>query len=176
MRWDIFGGRTERHNRLEYFNPDATNSADGVSYTGAEVYVDSGNRSPFTTNLKDFGPRLGFAWQPASNWWCGAAAGFYFGPSAEMVGNASLDSDGFASQTFWDATCINADGNTVYNGTSQCEGATGGPAPSTTGIYSLTDPFPQGVVPLISSPTGTGKQPWQHAEHHAALAAHAGDV
>ena len=36
----------------------------GVSYTGAEVYASSGNRSPFTANLKDFGPRLGFSWQP----------------------------------------------------------------------------------------------------------------
>ena len=60
LRWDIFGGRTERHNRLEYFNPNATNTASGVSYTGAEVYVNGGNRSPFTTNLKNFGPRLGF--------------------------------------------------------------------------------------------------------------------
>ena len=39
LRWDIFGGRTERHNRLEYFDPKATNTASGVSYTGAEVYV-----------------------------------------------------------------------------------------------------------------------------------------
>src|SRR5271166_826393 len=64
LRWDIFGGRTERHNRLEYFNPTVTNTVNGVSYTGAEVYVNGGNRSPFTANLKNFGPRLGFAWQP----------------------------------------------------------------------------------------------------------------
>ncbi len=31
LRWDIFGGKTERHNRLEYFNPTATNTASGVS-------------------------------------------------------------------------------------------------------------------------------------------------
>ncbi len=43
---------------------DRTQS-DGVYYTGAEVYVSSGNRSPFTTNLKDFGPRLGVTWQVA---------------------------------------------------------------------------------------------------------------
>ena len=27
LRWDIFGGRTERHNRLEYFDPTVTNTA-----------------------------------------------------------------------------------------------------------------------------------------------------
>jgi hypothetical protein len=157
VRWDIFGGRTERHNRLEYFNPNAASSVNGVSYTGAEEYVGSGNRSPFTTNLKDLGPRLGFAWQPASKLVIRGGAGFYFGPSAEMVGSANLDSDGFASQTFWNATCFNADGNTVFNGSSGCGAQMApGDAEVFNGPYSLTDPFPQGVVPLISSPTGLG--------------------
>jgi hypothetical protein len=72
-----------------------------------------------------------------------------------MVAGTGQDSDGFSSQTQWDATCFNADGNTTYNGTSGCQGAAeGAPAPSTTGIYSLSNPFPNGVVQLISSPTG----------------------
>jgi hypothetical protein len=157
LRWDIFGGKTERHNRLEYFNPTATDTVNGVSFTGGEVFVSSGNRSPFTTNLTNLGPRLGVSWQPANHLVVRGGGGFYFGPSAEMVGNSSLDSDGYSSVTSWNATCYNADGNSVYNGTNQCVGAAGGsPAPSTTGIYSLTDPFPAGVVPLISSPTGLG--------------------
>jgi len=154
IRWDIFGGKTERHNRLEYFAPTAAANLNGVNFTGAEVYANGGSRSPFTTNLTDFGPRLGFAWQPATRLVVRGGGGFYFGPSAQMVGGAGLDSDGYSSSTNWNATCFNADGNTVYNGTNQCVGATGGPAPSTTGIYSLTDPFPTGVVPLINSPTG----------------------
>ncbi|MFP5228020.1 MAG: carboxypeptidase regulatory-like domain-containing protein [Acidobacteriota bacterium] len=155
LRWDIFGGRTERHNRLEYFDPNASGSANGVSYTGAEVYVNGNHRSPFTTNLKDFGPRLGFAWQPMSHLVVRGGAGFYYGPSPEMVGSATLDSDGYSSVTNWDATCLNADQNTVYNGTSACLGAApGSPAPSATGIYSLSNPFPNGVVPLITSPSG----------------------
>src|SRR5260370_2552970 len=48
LRWDIFGGKTERHNRVEYFDPKAAGSVNGVSYTGAEIYAGSGNRSPFT--------------------------------------------------------------------------------------------------------------------------------
>ncbi|MGA7245446.1 MAG: carboxypeptidase regulatory-like domain-containing protein [Terracidiphilus sp.] len=157
LRWDIFGGRTERHNRLEYFNPTATNTVDGVNYTGAEVYVTSGDRSPFATNMKDFGPRLGIAWQPAKALVIRAGGGFYYGPSPHMVGGTGLNSDGFSSQTTWNATCLNADGNTVFNGTSSCNGAAAGsPAPSFTGIYSLSNPFPGGVVPLISNPTGLG--------------------
>jgi hypothetical protein len=157
LRWDIFGGKTERHNRLEYFDPNAASTVSGVSYTGAEVYASSDNRTPFDINRADFGPRLGFSWQPVKHLMVRGGAGFYFGPSAQMVGTASLDSDGYSSVTNWDATCLNANGNTVYNGTSACVGAAAGsPAPSNTGIYSLSNPFPAGTVPLISAPKGLG--------------------
>ncbi|HUY82459.1 MAG TPA: carboxypeptidase regulatory-like domain-containing protein [Acidobacteriaceae bacterium] len=153
LRWDVLGGRNERHNRLEYFNPTASGAADGVSYTGAEVYVNSGNRSPFATNLGDVGPRLGITWQPATHLVVRGGGGIYYGPSPEMAANGSLNSDGFSSVTNWNATCYNNDGNTTYNGTSGCAGAApGSPAPSTTGIYSLSNPFPNGVVPVFSAP------------------------
>jgi len=157
LRWDIFGGRNERHNRLEYFDKNATNSVAGVSYTGAEAYVTSGNRSPFATNLTNFGPRLGFAWQPTEHLAVRGGAGYYYGPSTQMVSSAGFDSDGFASRTQWNGTCYNADGNTIYNGTSGCVGAgAGSPAASVTGISSLSNPFPNGVVQLIHNPTGLG--------------------
>ena len=123
LRWDIFGGRTERHNRLEYFNPTVAASASGVDFNGAEVYVAGGNRTPFTKNLKDFGPRLGISWQPVTHLVVRAGGGFYFGPSAQMVGSANLNSDGYSSTTNWNSTCFNADGNTVFFGTSACNGA-----------------------------------------------------
>jgi hypothetical protein len=155
LRWDIFGGLTERHNRLEYFDQSAQYTASGVALTGGEVYVTGGNRNPFTTNMKDFGPRLAFSWQPVTHWVVRGGAGIFFGPTAENVNNAHY-SDGYSSITNWNATCFNADGNSTFNGTSACvNAAPGSPAPSTTGIYSLTDPFPQGVVPTFqSSPTG----------------------
>jgi len=157
LRWDIFGGRNERHNRLEYFDANATNTVAGVQYTGAERYVTSGSRSPFKTNLTNFGPRLGFAWQPAEHLAVRGGAGFYYGPSTQMVSSATFDSDGFASSTQWNATCYNADGNTVFNGTASCVGAAeGSPATSVTGNYSLSNPFPGGVVQLIQNPTGLG--------------------
>lgn len=153
LRWDIFGGRTERHNRLEYFNPTVQASASGVNYTGAEVYVNGSNRSPFQTNFTNFGPRLGFSWQPQSHLVLRGGGGIYFGPSAQMVGSASLDSDGYTSNTTWNATCFNADGNTVYNGSPACTGGAS-PVDNFTVPYALNNPFPSGVVPLISAPTG----------------------
>lgn len=155
LRWDIFGGRTERHNRLEYFNPNASNTVDGVTYYGAEEYVNGSHRSPFNTNMANFGPRAAFAWQPVNHLVVRGGGEINYGPSPEMVAGALQDSDGYSTSTNWDATCFNDDGNTVYNGTSGCSGAApGSPAPSPTGIYSLSDPFPNGVVPLLQSPSG----------------------
>ncbi len=149
LRWDIFGGRNERSNRQEYFNPNVNNTFDGVSYTGAEVYANSSNRSPFTTNLKDFGPRLGFAWQPITHLVVRGGAGFYYGPSTHNVGSAGLNTDGFASSTTWQSTCSNADSNTVFNtGNAPC---VAGAADNFTGAYSLSNPFPNGVVPVFTS-------------------------
>ncbi len=153
LRWDIFGGKTERHNRLEYFNPTAAGSASGVSYTGAEIYAGSNNRSPFATNLNNFGPRLGFSWQPATRLVIRGGGGFYYGPSAQMVGGTGLDSDGFSSQTTWNATAWNQDPNTIAwdcANANVCSGDQG----NTTLISSLSNPFPNGVVPTITAPTG----------------------
>jgi hypothetical protein len=154
LRWDIFGGRNERFNRQEYFDPTATNTVDGDAYTGAEIYANGSNRSPYTTNLRNFGPRLAFAWQPVTNFVVRAGAGIYYGPSTENVASALVNTDGFSSQTTWNGTCANSDGNTVFNGTS-CGVNTGSATDVFTGPYSLSNPFPTGVVPILtSSPSG----------------------
>ena len=155
VRWDIFEGKTERHNRLEYFNPSAQNTVDGVAYTGAEVYVTGADRSPFTTNLTNFGPRLGFSLQPFQHLVVNGGGGIYFGPSVQMVGSALFDSDGFSTGTYWNATCLNADGNTVYFNDPACTGGVSAPDVFTN-AYALNNPFPAGTVPILSSPSGLG--------------------
>ena len=155
LRWDIFGGRNERFNRQEYFNPNVSNTLNGVSYTGAEIYVNGSNRSPFTTNLHNFGPRLAFAWQAIQHLVVRGGAGFYYGPSTHNVSNA-INTDGFSSATPWNGTCFNADGNSVF-------GLNGAPCPTPTpgvynGAYSLGNPFPAppgtpgGIIPVFTTP------------------------
>ena len=153
LRWDIFGGRTERHNRLEYFNPAISASASGVNYTGAEIYVNGGNRSPFTTNLKDLGPRLSFSWQPSKHLVIHGGAGIYYGPSPQMVGSASLDSDGYSTSTTWNATQWNNDPNTIAYDCAQNVNLCGLNG-NTVMVNPLNNPFPNGVVQPISNPTG----------------------
>ncbi|HVS87854.1 MAG TPA: TonB-dependent receptor [Candidatus Acidoferrum sp.] len=159
LRWDIFGGKTERQNRLEYFDPKAVSVA--PPFTGGEVFASSGSRSPFTTNMKDFSPRLGLAWKATEHLVVRGGAGFYYGPSVQMVSGAGENSDGYSTSNTWNATCFNGDsnspggnGNSVYNGTNQCAGAAAGsPAPSTTGIFSLSNPFPPGLPTSLVPPS-----------------------
>jgi hypothetical protein len=156
LRWEIFGGRDERFNRQEYFDPTAANTVNGVSYTGAEVYVNGSHRSPFAAKLADFGPRLGVAWQPIPRLVVRSGAGIYYGPSTHDVGSANYNTDGFSSSTTWNGTCYNSDGNTVFNGTS-CGANTGSPLNVFTGPYSLSNAFPNGVNPILTTvPSGLG--------------------
>ena len=156
LRWDIFGGRNERFNRQEYFDPTAANTVNGVSYTGAEVFANGNNRSPFTTNLHNFSPRLAVAWQPVTHFVVRAGGGIYYGPSTHNVASALINTDGFSSSTSWNTTCFDQNGNSVFNGTSACAGgAPGSPAlvpGNYTGPYSLSNPFPNGVVPVFTTP------------------------
>lgn len=134
LRWDIFGGRTERHDRLEYFNPNVQYTVNGVPLVGGEQFVSHGGSS-FTTNLGNVGPRVGFAYQPANKLVIRGAFGIFYGPSTTMVANSSLDSDGFYPTTIWNATAFNANGNTVM-------------------VNSLSNPFPNGVVQATGSSLG----------------------
>jgi hypothetical protein len=150
LRWDIFGGRNERLNRQEYFNPTASGTSSGISFTGAEIYVNGSNRSPFAANLHDFGPRLGFAWQPTTHFVVRAGAGFYYGPSTYNVGGAGLNTDGFSSASPWNSTCALTDGNTTFN----TSGGTCAPGSLDTFTvpYSLSNPFPAGTIPVFTTP------------------------
>src|SRR5580692_91061 len=154
LRWDIFGGRNERFNRQEYFNPSVSNTYLGVPYTGAEEYVNGSNRSPFKTNLHDFGPRLAFAFQPVNHFVIRGGVGFYYGPSTEMAASAAINTDGFSSSTFPNSNCPNLNGNWVFYGSSACtiSGGAARPVDNFTVPYSLSNPFPNALIPIFTTP------------------------
>jgi hypothetical protein len=150
LRWDIFGGRTERHDRQEYFDPNISYTVNGVSLKGGEQFVSSDHRSPFDTNYGNFGPRASFAWQPIQKLVVRGGAGIYYGPSTQMVANPSLNSDGFGTVSTWNPTQYNDNGNTIFNSSTTCSNPG-----DVTGCYSLSNPFPEGVV----QPTGSSLGP-----------------
>jgi hypothetical protein len=134
LRWDIFGGRTERYNRLESFDPNVQYTVSGVPLVGGEQFVSKGGSS-FTTNLKNFGPRIGLTYQPFNRLVVRGGFGIFYGPTTQMVANSALNSDGFFAATTWNGTAYNADGNTVP-------------------VNSLSNPFPAGVVEPTNSSLG----------------------
>jgi hypothetical protein len=119
LRWDIFGGDTERYNRLEYFDTNVHYNVNGVPLTDGEQFVSNG-ASPFTTNMKNFGPCFGFAYQPVNNLLIRVGFGIFYGPSTQMVSNSALNSDGFFAATTWNATAYNANGNHGWRPQSGC--------------------------------------------------------
>ncbi|MFZ0761533.1 MAG: TonB-dependent receptor [Candidatus Sulfotelmatobacter sp.] len=147
LRWDIFGGRTDRENRLEYFDPTIPYTEAGVPLVGGEQFpgVNGHSRSPFTTNMRDFGPRVGFAYQPIKPLVVRGGFGMAYGPSTQMVANSALNSDGYFAATSWNATAYNTDPVAITNfGVG-----------NTVLVNSLSNPFPAGVV----QPTGSSLGP-----------------
>ena len=87
------------------------------------------------------------------------SAGIYYGPSTQMVGSGSLNSDGFASYTSWDATCFTDAGNTTFNGSNLCSGAPRRPRAQHHWRLLAQQSFPQRSRPhLHHSSSGIGQQ------------------
>lgn len=112
IRWEIFGGGTERYGRQETFDPTARYTLDGVQLVGGEVFP-KGNSNPFQTNYHNFGPRLGVAYRAASRTVLHSGFGIFYGPSPQSVAIAATNSDSFSSRTRWNAVTTDAFGNTV---------------------------------------------------------------
>lgn len=153
LRWDVFGGRNERYNRLEYFDPTAAYTVNGDSLTGGEVFVRNGG-SPFTSNWKNFGPRLSVSYRLSDRMVAHAGGGIFYGPSARSVGLSAGDSDSFSGQTNWQATTLDQYGNSHL-------------------LNPLSNPFPSGLVPLskgslgLATNLGTSLQTVPHSQPDA---------
>lgn len=91
LRYEFDRPRTERFNRLSYFDPDAPSPIanqvpanpffNPADLKGALVFVDNDNRRQLGTDKNNFGPRIGFAYNIAEKTVIRAAYGVYFMPS-----------------------------------------------------------------------------------------------
>ena len=78
LRWEIETGTGESHNRLSYFDPNATNPAGG---RGALLFTGGGNPGTLrATNWLNFGPRVGFAYRPFDKWVLRGGYGIFYLP------------------------------------------------------------------------------------------------
>jgi len=120
LRWDFEIPRTERNNNLSYWDPSLPSPLQGMvpasacpacgNLRGQMVFVGASNskygRHQGPTQWKDFGPRIGFAYNPVSKVVFRGGFGLVFAPSALQA--AGTDGgpgiEGFTSQTNFSST------------------------------------------------------------------------
>jgi hypothetical protein len=136
LRYDLEIPRTERHNRMETFNPvvasplasttGLTNLTGGVVFAG----VNGASRRQFNPQWGNFGPRFGFSYALNNNTDVRGAYGIYYGPSLRAAG-ATVGNEGFSAVT-------------TYTGSAD------GLTPS---VY-LSNPFPNGLNKPVGNSQG----------------------
>ncbi len=134
LRYDFDTPRTERYDRMSWFNPSiASPLASAVpGLTGGLRFVgtDGGNRSQYTGDWNNWAPRLGLAYQLDSKTAIRAAFAQLFGPST-LSAQGTVGPYGFRVETPWVATL---DGITPLN--------------------RLSNPFPGGFQPVPGASLG----------------------
>lgn len=142
VRYDLDTPRTERYNRMNYFNPTiASPLASRVAgLTGGLVFVgvNGQSRHQYHIDANNVAPRFGFAYSPQASTVVHGGAAIVYGPSAQAAAG-TVGPYGFRVQNTWVSTL---DGITPYN--------------------TLDNPFPQGFQPPPGAAqgldTGVGSQ------------------
>jgi Carboxypeptidase regulatory-like domain len=115
LRYDVSLPRTERYNRMNWFDPNAVSPLNGGSLTytdpisgqnvtralmGGEVFTNSNTRTNWLTDWKDIQPRLGFAYQFDGKTVIRGGYGIYYTQSRNGAnGLLSYGSQGFNQST-----------------------------------------------------------------------------
>ena len=105
VRYEIQTPDTYRHDVASIFNPNVVNpisSLAGGTYKGALQFLGPNNRYAYDMNLHNVAPRLGFSYQPTTRGVVHGGYGIFYPQSVTCCWPG--DSDGFAAQTFVNAS------------------------------------------------------------------------
>jgi len=141
LRYDLTMPQTERWNRLSWLDPNAPNPLENAAgqpfpnLRGGLMFSSPKQRSNFNADYRDFQPRLGVAYSLNDKTVIRTGYGIYYviSNSAANADAISPNAPGFYAPTGWQATVPG------YPATPQ-----GG----------LSNPFPQGLVPITGSSLG----------------------
>lgn len=149
LRYGVSLPHTERHNRMDWFNPSVTSPLNGgtISYTdpitgnnvtrallGGEVFASPSQRTNWVTDWSDVQPRFGFAYLFRNKTVIRGGYGIYYDPTHSGAnGLLSYGSQGFNQYTT-PLTTYQNDGATPY--------------------MRLNNPFPSGLIQPPGSSLG----------------------
>ena len=115
VRYDLDTPRTERYNRMNYFDPTAASPLGSVvsGLQGGLVFVgvDGRSRSQYHIDANNVAPRVGFAYAATKNTVVHGGGAVVYGPSAQAAAG-TVGPYGFRVQNTWVSTL---DGITPYN-------------------------------------------------------------
>lgn len=141
LRWDADIPRTERYNRLNHFDLNATSPLAGKvpefpNLKGAFIFQDANNRRQVPTDTNNWGPRFGLAYQITPKTVFRTAYGILYSGSSFTASGTSGTSgtQGFQSSTAYNATVDN------YR----------------TYLTTLSNPFPSGYNLPLGAQGGPG--------------------
>jgi hypothetical protein len=161
LRWDVDIPRSERYNRLSYFDIDATSPIAGKvpgfpNLVGQMKFVGANNRRQTPTDMNNWGPRFGFAYAINQRTVFRAAYGILYSPSVLQASGTSGSSgtQGFqqsssVTRSFdGDITPLATLANPFANGFNRPLGAAGGPE-TQTGLGIGDSFFNDWVNPIV---------------------------
>ena len=107
LRYEVYFPRTERENRMTWFNPTATSpiTLSGASLEGGLEYAGNGGnpRTQSSTQYSNFAPRFGFAWNPIGNLAVQGGYGIFYSLNASEAA-ATVDPTGYRTDTTYYGT------------------------------------------------------------------------
>jgi hypothetical protein len=137
LRYDFDAPRTERYDRMSWFDPDVRSPLAGVvpgypDLTGGLEFVGVGDnpRTQYDGDRNNVAPRVGFAWQLSSSTVLRGAVGRFFGPST-LAAQGTVGPYGFRVETPWLTSLDNL-----------------------TPLNYLRNPFPEGFRPVPGAADG----------------------
>jgi hypothetical protein len=149
VRYDVDTPRTERYNRLAYFDPNVPSTLQGKVQSSANcpncgnlmgqmMFVGQAGslygRHQTPTDVNNVAPRVGFAYHLFENTVVRGAYGMLYAPSVQQAGgtSGSIGTDGFTGSSALNTTLDNG----------------------STFVASLSNPFPNGVTVPLGTASG----------------------